>query len=253
MSKKITYLVCALLLSIGILGAGYSIGKAVYLVKKMSRSVTVKGLAEKDVKSDLGIWEINYKEIGNDLIQLDQGIQKDEQVVIAFLKQQGFVDAEIDRTQFKVEDRMANIYSQANDTSKQPRFVITAGVRVRSEKVDLIQKTVQILDKVLQQGVPLAFDASSLSPNPSFYYTKLDQIRAGMLAEATKSAYVIAKQFAQDSDSKLAGIQRANQGVFQIMSRDTSTMSADWSSNQSALGSIDKKVRLVTTIDYQLK
>src|SRR5438876_1035383 len=156
MSKKITYLICAFMLSIGILGAGYSIGKAVYLVKKMNRTVTVKGLAEKDVKSDLGIWEINYREVGNDLVQLDQGIQQD---------------------------------------------------------------------------VSLAFDVSSLSPNPSFYYTKLDEIRAGMLAEATKSAYIIAKQFSMDSGSKLAGVQRASQGVFQIMGRDTSTMNADWSSN----------------------
>lgn len=254
MANKITLLLSSLILSVGILGAGYSVGKALYLTKKMNRSVTVKGLAEQDVKSDLGIWEINYREVGNDLIQLDQKIQHDQQVVVDFLKNQGFTDKEIDRTQLKVEDRLANVYNQTStQNANEQRYVVTAGTRVRSEKVDLIQQTVQIIDKVLQQGVPLAFDVSALSPNPSFYYTKLDSIRPGMLADATKSAYTIAKQFAQDSGSKLAGIQRASQGVFQIMGRDTSTMSADWNSNQNALGSIDKKVRLVSTIDYQLK
>lgn len=251
--NKITLIFCSLILSVGILGAGYSMGKAVYLVKKMNRSVTVKGLAEQDVKSDLGIWEINYREVGNDLVQLDQRIQHDQQVVVDFLRQQGFTDQEIDRTQLKVEDRLANVYNQNTQTSKDQRYVVTAGTRVRSEQVDLIQKTVQAIDKVLQQGVPLAFDVSVLSPNPSFYYTKLDSIRPGMLAEATKSAFTIAKQFAKDSGSRLAGVQHASQGVFQIMGRDTSTMSSDWSSNQNALGSIDKKVRLVSTIDYQLK
>lgn len=252
MSKKITYIICAMILSIGMLGAGYSLGKAYYLVRKMNRVVTVKGLAEKDVKSDLGIWEINYREVGNDLLQLDQRIQHDHEVVVELLKKQGFSDQEIDKTPLKVEDRLANVYNQTPSQNDQ-RYVVTGGSRVRSSNVDLINKTVQVIDVLLQQGVPLTFDVSSLSPNPSYYYVQLDSIRPGMLAEATKSASTIANQFAKDADCRLGGVQRASQGVFQIMGRDTSTMSSDWNSNQNALGSIDKKIRLVTTIDYQLK
>ncbi len=253
--QKMTAIICSLILGIGVLGAGYSVGKGLYLIKKLNRTVSVKGLAEQDVKSDLGLWDINYREVGNDLVQLDQRLQHDQQVVTEFLKQQGFsTDQEIDKAQIKVEDRLANIYNQTNTpNANQQRYVVTAGIRVRSAKVDLIKQTVQMIDTLLQQGVPLAFDVSILSPNPSYYYTKLDSIRAAMLAEATKSARIIALQFAKDSVSKLGGIQHASQGVFQIMGRDTSTMSADWNSNQNALGSIDKKVRLVTTIDYQLR
>lgn len=253
-NNKIISLLSAFILSIGIFGAGYTIGKSLYLIKKMNRSVTVKGLAEQDVKSDLGIWEISYREVGNDLQQLDQRLQHDQELVIAFLKQQGFSDDEINRTPLKVEDRLANIYNQSNNQNvNEQRYVVTAGTRIRSNKVDLIQKTLQLTDRLLQQGVPLAFDVSSLSPNPSYYYMQLDSVRPQMLAEATKSARTIAEQFAKDSQSKIVGIQHASQGVFQIMGRDTSTMSADWSSNQNALGSIDKKVRLVTTIDYLLR
>ena len=252
--SKTTLLLCALIMSIGWFGGGYSIGKGIYLIKKLSRTVTVKGLAEQDVKSDLGIWEINYREVGNNLVQIDSQVQHDQQVVTEFLKQQGFAENEINATQFKVEDRLANIYSQTTtQNNNQPRYVVTAGVRVRSEKVESIDKSSQVIDKLLQQGVPLTFDASSISPNPSYYYMGLDKIRPAMLAEATKSAYIVAQQFAKDSGSRLGSIARANQGVFQIMGRDSSTMSADWNSNQSALGSIDKKVRLVTTIDYQLR
>ena len=252
--NKITAIICSFILSVGLLGAGYSIGKGFYLVKKMNRTVTVKGLAEQDVKSDLAVWEINYKEIGSDLMQMDQRLQHDQQVVMDFLKQQGFTDREMDRVQIKVEDRLANIYNQTNmRNSEQQRYVVTAGTRVSSTKVDLIKQTVQIIDKLLQQGVSLAFDVSLLSPNPSYYFTQLDRIRPTMLAEATQSARAIAQQFAKDSGSKLAGIQHASQGIFQIMGRNTSTMSSDWNSNQNALGSIDKKIRLVTTIDYQLR
>ncbi|EKD69927.1 MAG: hypothetical protein ACD_46C00695G0002 [uncultured bacterium] len=252
--NKITVILCTLILSIGIIGGGYSIGKGIYLIKKMSRTVTVKGISEMDVKSDLGIWEINYREVGNDLIKLDQQLMHNQQLVIEFLKQQGFTDQEIDRSQFKIEDRFANIYAQNNEkNANQPRYIVTGGVRVRSEKVGLIEKTVRLADTLIQQGVPLAFDYGMVSPNPSYYYMQLDKIRAPMMSDATKSAQVVAEQFAKDSNNTLGGVQRASQGVFQIMGRDTSTMSSDWNSNQSALGSIDKKVRLVTTIDYRLK
>jgi hypothetical protein len=218
----------------------------------MSRTVTVKGLAEQDVKSDLGIWEIDYREVGNDLIKLDEKLQQDQTVVTNFLKAQGFTNDEIGRSQLKIEDRLANVYNSTPSQNAQ-RYVITGGTIVRSQKVDLIQQAVSLTDKLIQQGVQLAFDVSGMSPNPSYFYTTLDAIRPAMLAEATKSARIVAEQFAKDSDSVLAGIQHASQGQFQIMGRDTSTMSADWNSNQNAMGSIDKKVRLVTTIDYRLR
>src|SRR5690242_9087768 len=104
-NKKAICLFSAVIISLGFIFAGHSIGKGFYLAKKMGRVVTVKGLAEKDVKSDLGLWEINYREIGSDLVQLDQRLQHDHEVVQAFLKQQGFTDEEIERSQFKVEDR----------------------------------------------------------------------------------------------------------------------------------------------------
>ena len=252
--NKVTLILCTFILSIGILGAGYSIGKGMYLVRKMSRIVTVKGLAEQDVKSDLGLFEINFREVGNDLIQLDQRLQHDFDVLIAFLKQQGFTDDEMSRNLLRVEDRLASDHSESANVKDQ-RYVISSGIRLRSTKIDVIQKVVQSINKLLQQGIPLNFNTgmSGLYPNPSFYYTQLDRIRPAMLAKATQSSRLIAEQFAKDSNTQLAGIVRASQGVFQIMGRDTSTMNSDWNSNENALGSIDKKVRLVTTIDYRLK
>lgn len=255
MQNKIISLFSAVLIGAGILGAGFFIGKGFYYGKFANRTITVKGLAERDVKSDLGIWEINYREVGSNLVDLNQRIQQDQTQVKTFLKQRGFVDKEFEIQSVKVEDRLANVYSQTNATtsSQTDRYVITSGMRVRTERVELIQQAVEQTSALLQLGVSITFESSMINPNPSFYLIKLDAIRPLMLADATRSARTIAEQFAKDAGVELRSIQRANQGVFQIMSRDTSTMSADWSTNQSALGSIDKKVRLVTTIDYQLK
>lgn len=252
--KKKAYIISAVILSAGIWAAGYSVGKGIYNFKKLSQTVTVKGIAEMPVISDLGVWEINYREVGNDLTQINTALQHDQQVCIDFLKQHGFVDGEIGRSSLRVEDRFANVYQEVKqENASQPRYVVTGGVSIRSNNVYQIDKAVQVSSQLLQQGVPVAFDVSSYSPNPSYYYMGLDKIRAQMMSDATKSAKLVADQFAKDSQTKLGGVQHASQGVFQIMGADTSTMSADWNSNQNSLGSIAKKVRLVTTIDYRLK
>ena len=253
--NKLLTVLSAVILSSGIFGAGFCVSKAYYHAKMLGRSVTVKGLAERDVKSDLGVWEIDYREIGDNLTDMNQRLQHDQVVVSEFLKQHGFTEQEWEIQPVKVEDKLANAYSQSTTTQSGAtnRYIVTSGLRIRSAHVDLIKQVNQLTGTLLQQGVSVTFDSGVISPNPSYYFTQLDAIRPSMLATATQSARLIAEQFAKDSGSQLAGIQHASQGLFQIMSRDTSTMSADWSSSQSALGSIDKKIRLVTTIDYRLK
>ena len=54
--------------------------------------------------------------------------------------------------------------------------------------------------------------------------------------------------FAKDADTTLGKIYTANQGVFSIESRDPID---NWSNNEKQ--SIDKKVRVVSTITFYLK
>ncbi|HSH45415.1 MAG TPA: hypothetical protein VK966_06150, partial [Longimicrobiales bacterium] len=63
--------------------------------------------------------------------------------------------------------------------------------------------------------------------------------------EATANARAAAEQFARDADSRLAGIRRANQGVFQILPRDQAP-------GINEADQIYKTVRVVATIEYEL-
>lgn len=66
-----------------------------------------------------------------------------------------------------------------------------------------------------------------------------------MIEEATRSARAAAVEFARQSQSRIEGIRRANQGLFQILPRDE----VPGASEQSQ---VDKVVRVVSTIDYTL-
>ena len=63
-------------LAFGVALGGYFIGDGIY--RAMSgRTVTVKGLAERDVVADTAVWNIKINAVGGDLSALQQRIDKD--------------------------------------------------------------------------------------------------------------------------------------------------------------------------------
>ena len=54
----------------------------------------------------------------------------------------------------------------------------------------------------------------------AYTFTKLNDIKPEMVAEATKDARAAAEQFAKDSGADVGGIKDATQGYFSIDARD---------------------------------
>jgi hypothetical protein len=67
-----------------------------------------------------------------------------------------------------------------------------------------------------------------------------------MIADATARAREAAEQFARDSGSRIGGIRRANQGMFEILPRDRVQ-------GITEAGQLAKTVRVVSTVDYNLE
>ncbi|MFN7136902.1 MAG: SIMPL domain-containing protein, partial [Thermomonas sp.] len=74
---------------------------------------------------------------------------------------------------------------------------------------------------------------------PQFDYTRLNDIKPALIAEATAAARKSAEQFAKDSGARLGGIRTANQGVVSIENRDAGSPQI-------------KKIRVVSTVEYFL-
>ena len=67
----------ALILAIGLFLAGGAIKNGIVQFKEMDRTVTAKGLSEKEVKADKVTWPLKFKELGNDPAVLYETIAKD--------------------------------------------------------------------------------------------------------------------------------------------------------------------------------
>lgn len=217
----------------GLLGAAYLLADSVIDIKKMERTVEVKGLSEREVPADIAIWPISFNMADNDLVNLYRTIEQQNAKVVVFLKTRGFTDDEITISPPSVVDKLAREY----DSSYASRFRYTASstITVYTNQVDLARESMNKVVDLGREGIAIAGD----NYNTQFIYSQLNQIKPEMIEEATRNARQAADKFAKDSDSGLGKIRRANQGTFSIENRDSSTAHI-------------KKVRVVSTVEYYL-
>jgi hypothetical protein len=108
-----------------------------------------------------------------------------------------------------------------------------------------VQGTTRKLNELVKQGVVLQDYRG-----PAYLFTRLNDVRGPMIAEATASARNGAQQFARDSRSRLGGISQATQGSFEILGRDEVGYGREGADESSQ---VFKKVRVVTTVTYRLQ
>lgn len=228
----------SVILAVGIAGGfallGSNISSGIESFVNRDRIVTVKGLSERQVKADRVIWPVGFRELGDDLQDVYGRIEKRKDQVVAFLKEAGLTDVEIEVASPQVTDAQAEMY--ANQKSRY-RYSMTQTVTVSSDKVDLVRDLLVRQSDLIKAGVTLVGDYSWRT---SFQFTGLNTVKPAMIEEATKNARASAEKFAQDSGSSLGKIRRANQGQFSITDRDSNTPYI-------------KSVRVVTTVEYFLK
>jgi len=233
----------ALLVAAGLALAGWFVGHGFLESRPASRYVTVKGISERPAKADLAIWPLRFVATGNDLAAVQTTLRKQNDVIRAFLRAASIAEDAVEVQGLEVTDVTAQAW---RDAPVQNRFIVAQTLVVRSIDVDAIKAASQRVGELLDAGIVLSNDQGPQSNVPSYVFTKLNEIKPAMIAEATQNARAAAQQFAADSGSRLGGIRHANQGLFQIQPRDPV-------GGISEEKQIDKIVRVVSTIDYLLE
>ena len=229
------------ILAAGVALGGFFPGYYYYQARLRDNFVTVKGLAEMDVKADLGIWNIKFVATGNDLQTVQKNMSSNLAIVEDYLKGRGFAAEEISEGRIETNDLMTNPY---RDNNYAARFILSQTVTVRSGKVDLIEQALRSSGELVSKGV--VFDSQSYGSPVSYIFTRLNDIKPQMLEEATRNARQAALEFAKSSGSEVGKIRRASQGVFSI--QPLLAAPGEVESYQ-----INKRVRVVSTIEFWLE
>ncbi|MGI9360332.1 MAG: SIMPL domain-containing protein [Parasphingorhabdus sp.] len=225
-------LISAILLTIGMIVGGYLLGNGLLRSKMADRSVTVRGLSERDVTADLATWTIAYSAQSTNLAEAQADIDADTAAIGKFFTELGFEADALRPTGANVSQYSSNGI---------PQYTIRQRLSLRTNDIEKAQAAVARQFDLVRRGVVLE-DGSGMS----YSFTKLEEIKPPMVAEATKDARKSAEQFAKDSGTDVGGIKSATQGYFSIDSRD---------GDSGGYGVSDtpyKKVRVVTTVNFYL-
>ena len=233
----------AVIVGLGIAVAGLFIGYGFQNGRSSERFVTVKGVSERDVKSDTALWPIRFVATNDRLDLAQNSIKQSHEKVLSFLKSQGVDSDAVAVQNFEVTDRLANPYG--NNGAVSSRYIIAETIMVRSDDADLVLKASQAVGELVDAGVVLS-SMGGPQNGPTFLFTELSPLKPEMIAEATANARRAGEQFAVDSGAELGSIRRANQGLFVILPRDRAM-------GVTEAGEINKTVRVVSTIDFDLK
>jgi hypothetical protein len=228
--------------AVGLTTSGYALGDGLRRSKMAEhRSVTVRGVSERNVTADLATWSIDFSHQGEDLGSVQQSVDQQARAVRAFFQRSGFRADEVTDTYVSLNRE------QPRDRDGKPvgvqRLTVSRTIQLRTKDVMKVRSAYTHQAELLRDGVELS------GSNISFTFTGLNALKPQMIAEATQNARRSAEQFARDSGTSVGRIKTASQGYFSVGARD----GEDCDDCGSAGGSSPfQKVRVVTTIDYDL-
>ncbi|PKM36885.1 MAG: hypothetical protein CVV06_08730 [Gammaproteobacteria bacterium HGW-Gammaproteobacteria-10] len=233
--KPISAFIVGIFLFLGLFSLGYLLSNAAIKFKEYDRSITVKGLSEREFPADIVIWPIQFTIADNELSLLYESLEKNTETIKTFLKKTGVAEDEVSVATPSITDKSAQSYQ--NSGNVEFRYSAIQTVTVYSANVDQVRSAMNGLLELGKKGI--VFTAQDYQNRTEFLFTQLNQIKPEMIEEATTKAREVAEKFAEDSSSKLGKIKRASQGQFSIEPRDTNNPHI-------------KKIRVVSTIEYYL-
>lgn len=228
--------------AIGLTTSGYTLGDGLRRSKMAEhRTVTVRGVSERDVTADLATWSVNFSHQGSDLGSVQQSVDEQARTVRAFFQRAGFKPDEITDADVSLSRE------QPKDKDGKPagpqRLTVSRSIQLRTNDVMRVRAAYARQAELLRDGVELS------GTSISYTFTGLNRLKPEMIGEANKNARESAEQFARDSGAEVGRIKTASQGYFSVGARDGEDCD-DCGSNGGS--SPFQKVRVVTTIDYDL-
>ena len=148
-----------ILVCIGLALLGYFIAGGIVKLKALERIVTVKGLSEREVQSNVAIWPIKFSVADNDLNKIFFTIQQKNSIILEFLNKHGFQDKDISISAPAILD-------QQSDKAKF-RYSGISTINVYSENVDMVRKTMASFVELGKQGI--AISGGDYQSNRSLY------------------------------------------------------------------------------------
>ena len=209
--------ISTIIISVACITAFWLMSNAYKYKFKATENITVTGLAEKDFSSDQIVWTGNYSRKMIDLKSAYALLKEDEGKIRTYLKGKGVAEAELVFSAVSIDKDFTTKYDAEGKQigSEFTGYNLKQNVTVDSKDISKVEKISREVTELIESGIE--FNSSS----PSYYYTKLSELKVDLLAKASADARQRGETIAKNAGSNLGKIKKATMGVFQITGQNS--------------------------------
>jgi uncharacterized protein len=213
------------------------------------RTIQVTGSAKKRIVSDLIEWSAGVTTEDKDRTVASQALHGHVDKVLAYLESQGVKKEEIQVSAVSTEELVETEYVGTGDDRIQREiskgYQAQQSVRVRSTDVARVERVSREVTQLLETGVPIS------SGSPSYYYTKLGELKIEMLAEASKDARTRAENMTRSAGgASLGPLREADMGIINV--NPANSTGTSWEGNNDT-ESLEKDIMTIVHVTYELR
>jgi hypothetical protein len=224
-------------------------------IKPEKRTINVVGSAKKRIVSDLIEWHGTLEARAADRTAAYKLLREHREKAVAFLEGQGIKAAEIQPQsatfdeEFDVSEEF-KVFPGAKEATRIHKrtfkgYVTREVISVRSADVQRVEKAARGITSLLEQGVSIT------SSSPSYYYTRLSELKLEMLAAAGKDTRARADNILKSTGG--ANIKRlldASMGVVNINPANSTETSHEGNNDTS---SYEKDIITIVRAEFELE
>ena len=210
-------------------------------------TIVVTGLGETEFTSDLIVWSGTLTAEAENVAAGYARIEQSKQKVQKYLADKGVPAEAVVFAFVNVDKQYTPVYNASGNWAGQ-RFAgyqLRQRFTVESSDVEKVETISREISSLIAQGVSIEAYA------PDYYYTKLDDVKMGLIEKASADARLRAEKIAVNAGAKIGSVSSARMGVFQITGANSNEeFSAGGSFNTA---NRNKKARITMRIEYRIK
>ena len=212
------------------------------------KSITVKGVAEKEILSDLAAFRTSVTIKAQNRADGYLMLAKTADILKEKLDKLGFNDTMREEESISCTEMTRTVTTRVNgkETSSEvfDHYSLTYSLRIRTNDVRLVEKNAIKIYELAARKLNIHVT------DPEYFISNPEQYKLELVDQASASAAERARTAAKQSGSQLGALMKARQGVIQI-TRPASTDSSDGGVYDTS--SVQKVIRLVMTLEFALK
>lgn len=228
-----------------IIGLGL-LGNAIKNRNKSDNTISVTGLGTKKFTSDLITWSGNFSRNSFELKSAYDELASDRKIIADYLLSKGIKQNEIVFSAVDIQKQFNySADSNGNNTVRTfSGYELSQTVSIESKEVQKIENLSRNITEIINLGVVFT------SSPPSYFYTKLADVKQEMIANATKDAKQRAEKIAENAGASLGKLKKANTGVIQITAPNSNEDFSYGGTFNTA--SKEKEASITIKLEYQV-